>query len=171
MLCNSSSASFQFNLLHMISVFRHIIQKTFTWVEQKWGTWSLSNLQSIIWLKLVTGLLFKRRPHEMVKHTQTIPRQIDDELFECVWPFCGDDLLNVFWWNVWSFFNGYLKELMPNFNIFIFSLLHFFCLRSGYMTWTTFYFVHWTFYFVYWKFHCSSDWIDWITSSSWTARK
>ena len=24
----------------------------------------------------------------MVKHTQTICRQIADELFECVWPFC-----------------------------------------------------------------------------------
>ena len=25
----------------------------------------------------------------MVKHTQTIRRQIDNELFEYVWPFCG----------------------------------------------------------------------------------
>ena len=25
----------------------------------------------------------------MVKHTQTIRRQIADELFECIWPFCG----------------------------------------------------------------------------------
>ena len=25
----------------------------------------------------------------MIKHTQTIRRQIADELFECVWPFCG----------------------------------------------------------------------------------
>ena len=25
----------------------------------------------------------------MVKHTQTIRRQIAEELFECVWPFCG----------------------------------------------------------------------------------
>ena len=24
----------------------------------------------------------------MVKYTQTIRRQIPDELFECVWPFC-----------------------------------------------------------------------------------
>ena len=24
----------------------------------------------------------------MVKHTQTIRRDIPDELFECVWPFC-----------------------------------------------------------------------------------
>ena len=28
-------------------------------------------------------------PHKMVKHTQTISRQTGDELFECVWPFCG----------------------------------------------------------------------------------
>ena len=24
----------------------------------------------------------------MVKHTQKVRRQIADELFECVWPFC-----------------------------------------------------------------------------------
>ena len=24
----------------------------------------------------------------MVKHIQTIRRQIADELFECIWPFC-----------------------------------------------------------------------------------
>ena len=33
--------------------------------------------------------LFKRQYQKMVKHTQTIPGQIADELFECVWPFCG----------------------------------------------------------------------------------
>ena len=27
--------------------------------------------------------------HKMVKHTQTIRRQIAGELFECVWLFCG----------------------------------------------------------------------------------
>ena len=32
---------------------------------------------------------FKRQPRKMVKHTQTIRRQFADELFECVWPFCG----------------------------------------------------------------------------------
>ena len=38
---------------------------------------------------------FKCQPHKMVKHTQTVKhtqairRQIVDELFECVWPFCG----------------------------------------------------------------------------------
>ena len=25
----------------------------------------------------------------MAKHTQTIRRQFADDLFECVWPFCG----------------------------------------------------------------------------------
>ena len=29
-----------------------------------------------------------RQSHKMAKHTQTICRQIADELFECVWPFC-----------------------------------------------------------------------------------
>ena len=32
---------------------------------------------------------FERQFHKMVKHTQTIRRQIADELFECVWLFCG----------------------------------------------------------------------------------
>ena len=31
----------------------------------------------------------------MVKHTQIIRRQIADELFECVWPFCGIGALKV----------------------------------------------------------------------------
>ena len=34
-------------------------------------------------------LPFKRQFHEMVKHIQTIRPQIADELFECVWTFCG----------------------------------------------------------------------------------
>ena len=33
--------------------------------------------------------IFKLQPRKMVKHTQTIRQQIADELFECVWPFCG----------------------------------------------------------------------------------
>ena len=33
---------------------------------------------------------FKRQYHKMVRHS-TIRRQIADELFECVWPFCGID--------------------------------------------------------------------------------
>ena len=32
---------------------------------------------------------FKRQPHKMLKQTQTIRRLIADELFECVWSFCG----------------------------------------------------------------------------------
>ena len=31
----------------------------------------------------------------MVKHTQTIRRQIADELFQCVWPFCEIDASRV----------------------------------------------------------------------------
>ena len=34
-------------------------------------------------------LYIKRQFHKMVKHTQTIRREISDELFECVWSFCG----------------------------------------------------------------------------------
>ena len=31
---------------------------------------------------------FKRQINKVAKHTQTIRRQVADELFECVWPFC-----------------------------------------------------------------------------------
>ena len=31
----------------------------------------------------------QKRINKMAKHTQTIRRQFADELFECVWPFCG----------------------------------------------------------------------------------
>ena len=34
-------------------------------------------------------LPFKRQFHKMVKQTQTTGRQFADELFECVWQFCG----------------------------------------------------------------------------------
>ena len=33
--------------------------------------------------------LFKRQYQKMVKHTQTIRRQIADEWFDCAWSFCG----------------------------------------------------------------------------------
>ena len=36
---------------------------------------------SFIYLKILT---FKRQPHEMFKHTQTIRRQFADEFFECL---------------------------------------------------------------------------------------
>ena len=32
--------------------------------------------------------LFEHQSYKMVKHTQKICRQIAEELFECVWPFC-----------------------------------------------------------------------------------
>ena len=44
----------------------------------------------------------------MVKHTQTIRWEFADEVFECVWPFCGA-----------------FKGLMPNFMLFIFCQLNF----------------------------------------------
>ena len=34
-------------------------------------------------------LTFERQYNKMVKHTQTIRRQIADVLCECVWPFDG----------------------------------------------------------------------------------
>ena len=32
---------------------------------------------------------FKQYIHKMVKHTQAIRQLTANELFECVWPFCG----------------------------------------------------------------------------------
>ena len=50
---------------------------------------------------------------KMIKNAQTIRRQIADELFKSVWPFCGaGDLMvkNIFWeqssWS-WSNIPGY----------------------------------------------------------------
>ena len=45
-----------------------------------------------VWRPLCNTVCFnplKRQPHKMVKHTQTIRRKSDDELFERVWPFLG----------------------------------------------------------------------------------
>ena len=39
--------------------------------------------------RIFFNLPFKRQFHKMVKYTQTIRRQIPNELFECLWPFCG----------------------------------------------------------------------------------
>ena len=59
----------------------------------------------------------------MVKHTQTIRRQFSEELFECVWPFCGVGAQRVkiiSWWdavsktchqnNVWHTRDFYIKK-------------------------------------------------------------
>ena len=41
------------------------------------------------YLEWITFSPFKRQTYKMVKHTQTIGREIANELFECVWPFLG----------------------------------------------------------------------------------
>ena len=43
-----------------------------------------------------------QKTHKMVKHTQTIRRQFADELFECVWSFCGFS----------DIFRGYRRRLV-----------------------------------------------------------
>ena len=48
----------------------------------KWNIFNISILS-------LAKLAFKCQFHKMVKHTQTIDWQIANELFECVWPFCG----------------------------------------------------------------------------------
>ena len=54
---------------------------------QIWESWQKIKVSK---LKLINhSYPFKRQPHKMVKHTQTIRRLTGDEMFECVWPFCG----------------------------------------------------------------------------------
>ena len=69
---------------------------------------------------------FKCQPHKMVKHTQTIRQQIADELFECVWPFCGVCAERVKG-NPYNFRNGWNmsfwgpKSTLLNFSLNLFS--------------------------------------------------
>ena len=44
-----------------------------------------------LWIMLI--LTLQRQLHKMVKHTETIRREIADELFEYVWPFCRVGIL------------------------------------------------------------------------------
>ena len=50
--------------------------------SKKQYVWNSLNIRRKFWP-------FKPQSHKMVKHTQTIRRQIANELFECVWPFRG----------------------------------------------------------------------------------
>ena len=54
----------------------------------------------------------------MVKHTQTIRQQFAEELFECVWPFCG---VGAFYENSnrrWKVLRKYLLKGSSFFNYF-----------------------------------------------------
>ena len=66
--------------------------------------------------------LFKRQPHKIVRHTQTIRRQFADELFECVWRLSegGTRKINSRWkryklepWHFAAFSNILLDTLVP----------------------------------------------------------
>ena len=49
---------------------------------------SMRNMQSLLLsFSIYYRQPFKRQPHKMVKHTQFVV--VADELFGCVWPFCG----------------------------------------------------------------------------------
>ena len=48
-----------------------------------------TSIYQICLLPLLKFQLFKQQPHKMVKHTQTIRRQIADKLFECLAIFGG----------------------------------------------------------------------------------
>ena len=53
-----------------------------------WMLPSLIIFKSVLIGKKLWISPFKRQPHNIDKHAQTICRQFADELFECVWPFC-----------------------------------------------------------------------------------
>ena len=55
---------------------------TFTWLSSLYSTFKSK-------ISTYSNKPFKRQPHKMVKHTQTIRQQFANKLFEYVWPFCG----------------------------------------------------------------------------------
>ena len=73
-----------------------LVNHTSTWLFFcKFAAYFQNNLflykNTSAWLLLKWSLLlkpFKRQFYKMVKHTQAIRRQIADDLFGCVWPFC-----------------------------------------------------------------------------------
>ena len=58
------------------------------WTHEKIGLEEIRNEEWLIGI-INSKSVQKLQPHKVVKHTQTIRRQFADELFECVWLFCG----------------------------------------------------------------------------------
>ena len=58
------------------------------WTHEKIGLEEIRNEEWLIGI-MNSKSVQKLQPHKVVKHTQTIRRQFADELFECVWLFCG----------------------------------------------------------------------------------
>ena len=70
---------------------RHLLNKSLKknfFFEQGWIS-AVSEIKKDLLAQLLKPQPFKGQFQKMLKHTQTIRRQIFDELFECVWPFCG----------------------------------------------------------------------------------
>ena len=63
------------------------------WIKRVWLFYVISDFA----LFHVAVIPFKRQPHKMVKHIQTIRRQIADELFVYVRPFC--EVGAIVWWS------------------------------------------------------------------------
>ena len=49
----------------------------------------LNQWNMVFWVNMNSNYHFKREPHKMDKLTKTFRRETADELFECVWRFCG----------------------------------------------------------------------------------
>ena len=58
------------------------------WTHEKIGLEEIRNEEWLIGI-INSKSVQKLQPHKVVKYTQTIRRQFADELFECVWLFCG----------------------------------------------------------------------------------
>ena len=77
----------------------------------------------------VTSILywpFKRQSHKMVKHTQTISRQIADEFFEWVWPFCriGAERINSEQVSWYGRKHGHQQDNMVTIFMYLFNAAH-----------------------------------------------
>ena len=72
------SFSYSLHLLVCRLTYFAVLPKTF-----------VSTMLESLYVSNLLSILYKRQPHKMVKHTQTIRRLTADEFFEYVWPFCG----------------------------------------------------------------------------------
>ena len=80
------------NNISKITVFRYPVETRHRFNVYKTSCVYRLKFPQIIEKNAISGYgcqPFKRQIKKMAKHTQTIRRQFADELFECVWSFCG----------------------------------------------------------------------------------
>ena len=67
---------------------------------------------------------YHKQYHKMVRHTQTICRDIADELFECVWPFLGLALKGLMRNAVIIYFSVFLGSVTNYLFLFLFLVIY-----------------------------------------------